>query len=1046
LEATVTRRSTPRQSVLDRSIDLSRVDWSVVYFGVLMLIVLGTRFWDLGTRAMHHDESIHAYYSYQFFNGNPWKYDPAYHGPFLYNMVALGFFLFGATDAGTRVMPALFGTLLIGMCWFLRSYIGRLGALAAATLLAFSPSIMYYSRALRHDMFATVGTMMIFLGLLGFLRTHQGKFIYLAAVGLGIGVTSHELSYINVGIFGVFLLLAWLALRFVGAPGDVDRRMDVEPVSSAVAALPTLRWALLGGFAVFAAIYILFYSNLMTDPGGLDGLIRGLQYWLGQHGVARGNQPIWYYALLMAPVYEPLALFGGIAFLIILAVRSLRGAGSLPTDLPLEAYPERNVDTRPGAQRRGSMRGVAALASGTDEFGLGLPSAAVMAGFTVAFLAFWGFGALVAYSIAGEKMPWLLMQIALPFALLTGAGIGRLLGRIDWGVAFREGGLLMGLLILLGLFALQAFLGAAAGIAGDTSGQATIKAVILAAFIVLMIGGITWTARQMGGRISWRVAALALIVALFAYEVRSSIMASFRNGDVPREALVYTQSSPDVPEVAQRVERLGRDLTAFTNRNASDPTGGHGMDIALDTDMEWPFEWYWRDQKKLTPFTKAQLGSIAPSAPIIVASQETKDTPAFQTLVQGKYREERYKLRWWFPEDDYKNVNYPSTVVSDLFNLSNWNPASRAGKYLLYRDPGAPLGSTDFYLYTRNDLVTQTGTPAGGTPAGGTGGTTPANPGVTYGMFELPPQGTGNGQMNQPRGIATAPDGSFYVVDTTNMRVQHFDKDGKFLKAFGSEGTGEGQFQGLSISGRVPGTGPAGIAVDKSGNVYVADTWNHRVQKFNKDGTFLKTWGSFLDLNPPATGAAPAVPTDANTRFYGPRGIAIGSTGEVYVTDTGNKRVLVFDADGKPLRQIAQGSGAQAGASNGPSQLNEPMGIALDSQDNVLVADAFNTRINVFSKDGAPVRRWNLPAGSWDRNAAFEEPYLALDGQGNVYATDPARQLVIKFDSTGKLLGTKNAAGNVTLVRPTGLTVSTGGDVIVVDTEKNGVVKLGQIP
>ena len=87
-----------------------------------------------------------------------------------------------------------------------------------------------------------------------------------------------------------------------------------------------------------------------------------------------------------------------------------------------------------------------------------------------------------------------------------------------------------------------------------------------------------------------------------------------------------------------------------------------------------------------------------------------------------------------------------------------------------------------------------------------------------------------------------------------------------------------------------------------------------------------------------------------------------------------------------------------------------------------------------------------MPAGSWDRNAAFEEPYLALDGQGNVYATDPARQLVIKFDSTGKLLGTKNAAGNVTLVRPTGLTVSTGGDVIVVDTEKNGVVKLGQIP
>ena len=70
-------------------------------------------------------------------------------------MVALGFFLFGATDATTRIMPAIFGTILIAMCWVMRPYIGRLGALAAATIVTFSPSIMYYSRSLRHDMFAT---------------------------------------------------------------------------------------------------------------------------------------------------------------------------------------------------------------------------------------------------------------------------------------------------------------------------------------------------------------------------------------------------------------------------------------------------------------------------------------------------------------------------------------------------------------------------------------------------------------------------------------------------------------------------------------------------------------------------------------------------------------------------------------------------------------------------------------------------------------------------------------------------------------------------
>src|SRR5690242_9087782 len=253
-------------SVLDQAIDLSRVNWEAVYFGVLMLAVIGTRFWDLGSRALHHDESIHAYYSYQFLQGNPWQYNPAYHGPFLYNIVALGFFLFGATDATTRIMPALFGTILIGMCWFMRPYIGRFGALAAATIVAFSPSIMYYSRALRHDMFALVGTFMLFLALLGFLRTHQAKFLYLGAVGLGIGVTSHELIYINTMIFVLFMVIGWAWLRFLGAPADPDRRMDVNPITDAVLAIWEQRWAALGAIGVFVGIYVIFYTNLMTNP------------------------------------------------------------------------------------------------------------------------------------------------------------------------------------------------------------------------------------------------------------------------------------------------------------------------------------------------------------------------------------------------------------------------------------------------------------------------------------------------------------------------------------------------------------------------------------------------------------------------------------------------------------------------------------------------------------------------------------------------------------------------------------------------------------
>ncbi len=1053
METTITRRTTTRMSVLDQAFDLSRVNWEAVYFGVLMLAVIGTRFWDLGSRAMHHDESIHAYYSYQFLQGNPWQYNPAYHGPFLYNIVALGFFLFGATDATTRIMPALFGTILIGMCWFMRPYIGRMGALAAATIVTFSPSIMYYSRALRHDMFALVGTFMLFLAILGFIRTHEGKFLYLGAVGLGIAVCSHELIYINVGIFALFVLGSAVWLSYLGAPGDRDRRMQVEPVRMAFTALREQRWAALGAFGVFLAIYVVFYTNLMTDPRGLGGIIQGFEYWLGQHGEARGDQPLYYYALLLGPVYEPLAIFGSIAFLIAMIVKTVRGNAGLPSDIPLDAYAAtREEDRRPMGRGR-NLRTGAALADGVDAFGLPLPSAAVMAGYTLAFLAFWGFGALVAYSIAGEKMPWLLMQIAFPFALLAGAGVGRLLGRTDWGATFREGGLFLGLLIILLLPLLQAFfttLGGA-GAAGVEGQQALLKAIILAAFGVLMIGAAFWQANRMGAAVAWRVVVVALLVIAMAYEVRSSIVASFRNGATPVEMLVYTQTAPDVPEVAQRINLLGRDLTAFTNRNATDVTGGHGMDIALDTGIEWPWDWYFRDQQKISRFSQSAL-NFTPNAPIIIASAETQATAGFQQLVQGKYREEHYKLRWWFPEDTYKVSGFVGTYFANLINPANWSVNSVPGKYMLYREPAAPLGSTDFYLYTRNDLVAQVGNPVGSAttpatnPTDTTGGST--DNGQTYGLFDLAPQGAAKGQFNQPRGIAIAPDGSFYVVDTTNMRIEKFDKDGKFVTFFGNEGSGNGQFIGLNINGsRIPGTGPGGIAVDAQGNVYVADTWNHRVEKFDPTGKFLLSWGKFLDLNPPPAGTPyPAVPGDANVSFYGPRDIAIGSTGEVYVTDTGNKRVLVFDANGQPLRQIGEGANPNMGTSNGTSQLNEPMGLALDSQDNVYVADTFNARIQVFDKTGKPLRRWAIPDGGWSRDAAFLEPHVAVDGAGNVYVTDPAKQTVYKFDTNGKLLGSKNTAGSTTLVRPTGLAVTKTGDVYVVDTDKNAVLKLGQIP
>lgn len=310
------------------------------------------------------------------------------------------------------------------------------------------------------------------------------------------------------------------------------------------------------------------------------------------------------------------------------------------------------------------------------------------------------------------------------------------------------------------------------------------------------------------------------------------------------------------------------------------------------------------------------------------------------------------------------------------------------------------------------------------------------------GLFDHVPAGQNRGQFNLPRGIASDAEGNFYVVDTHNLRIQKFDRDGKFVTMFGSKGNGEGQF--LPFSDEAEGTGPGGIAVDAAGNVYVSDTWNHRMQKFDRDGKFLAQWGSFVNM---ADASAAADPT-ANRKFFGPRGVAIGPDGDVYVTDTGNKRVLIFGPDGSYKRQISSGmSPTRTGPDypfNLPGELNEPIGVAVDKAGNVYVADTNNGRIQKFDATGKYVAHWAVPAGSW-APGPYLEPFLALDGAGNVYASAPTSKSVLKYSPAGELLGQKGPEAT-SLTLPTGLLIGGDGTIYVVDTGGHAVVNAGTIP
>ena len=1202
----------------------------IALFAGIILLAIVTRFYDLGTRVMSHDESLHTYFSWLLYRGQGYQHTPMMHGPFQFHALALSYFLFGVSDFTARIPSVIFSIATVWMVWYWRGYLGKWGTIVAGILMVISPYMLYYGRYVRNESFAGFSGILLLYAVLRYLDSGEKKYLYfitaatvlhftaketafiytaqiliflgiyfivrvtsrkwqnrddlynifiillaavvlLAGVGAGFGyINRHEgtLSSMETAapadpttgialptapptvsittiLFGAaFLLLFGAVVILVIGYGWVnlikERSFDIvlllmtfvlpmlvpfplkwlEPRlhvviptdAASVSALDSRAMTVIGIFvaiffalsiliglfwsrdwwkyaALFWGIFTVLYTTIFTNaPGFFTGLLGSLGYWLVQQGVERGSQPEYYYVLIQIPIYEFLTAIGSIVA-VILGLKKLFGR---KTDVPSELNVQ-EIETEP--EEEINVEAENPILSERSSFGT-----------FFSLLVFWIVTSIIAFTVAGERMPWLTYHMAWPMVLLTGWGIGQIIESLSeklkdgepwWRTVLSLS--VLAVFLLAAFQAVRSWYGGAPPFQGTELDQlqatsaflfpfltmvlsggllaylmkndlaglgivslfvlavvTTISSVIngaalmtyfsvpeagggmapeiirfIAALVALIasIIGIIYLSRYSRPNNFVRFAALTAFALLAVQTGRAAFRASYIFYDDATEYLVYAHGATGIKEVMSQVEEISErtagGLNAIVAYDASAP----------DTGVSWPFVWYLRDFTALRSFD-SPTRSLREAVAVVV---DQKNFDKIYPALGNEFYEFNYTRMWW-PNQDYFNLDrarvlnaitnpniregifdiwfdrdytkYAQAVGSSTMTLTNWVP------------------SDQMKLFVRKDVAAKIWNYGVG-PAE----TVAAQDPYEAGTITLAADRIFNSEMyppglNAPRAIAAGINNDLYVADSRNHRILHLAEDGTLLNQWGSFADAFSQDAPIGTFNE-----PWGVAVGPDGSVYVTDTWNHRVQKFTGDGAPITMWGQYGQ-------PLPDIPESASS-FWGPRGIAVDKNGNVLVADTGNKRIVVFDKDGNYITEFGS-------AGFDPGQFDEPVGVAVAPDGTVYVTDTWNQRVQAFlpSEDGT----FYFPSVQWDINGWFgqsldNKPLIAVGGNGDVFVTDPEGYRIIEFTGDGQFVRTWGDFGNAPeeIGLAAGVAVDPAGFVWVTDAGNNRILRY-QLP
>ena len=623
------------------------------YLPFLSIIMLSAfmHLYQLDKQSLHHDESMHVFYSWFIYKGDLTAFSnihtPMMHGPFQFYFNSLLFHLFGDSNYTARLLPALFGILLSILPLLFRKDLGNLLTLVFAFTLTISPTLLYFSRFARNDIYVAVWSLVIICCYLRYNKSGEFKYLIVSSLVLAFFFITKESAYIFTAFLLVYLLVTifsdflksfstkdfkglviankhnieyFMFLLIVSLPiGGAGFILFQEQLnlilgstewpnvglpnadSSTYAITITIMLStisiififlhriliflklidnqfkfisvkkLLCIIFIFFFVLLIFHTSFFTKFDGVKiAFWQSLGYWIAQHDVARGAQP-WFYYIMLALVYEYSA------FII------------------------------------GSISGIYFLYKGNKN---------------EKFIAYWAFISFLFYSYAGEKMPWLLVEVILPFYLVSFYGIRKWL---NW---------LM------------------------NSSFSNFRYIYYSSIFLILI--------------------------LFISPINNTIRLVYTNPGWPNELLVYVQSSPHIAEIDKQISLISKETNKLNQLTIQiDSTDG----------FSWPWAWYFRNYDSVSyrdfgnnPFTNPNQ-----AADIVLISDRNKSKNHY--FLNQHNSPVLYTHRWWNPEI-YKefsisNIRFIPEITDNGCKLID---------YFLHRGIDSSIGSIYANIYVRESL------------------------------------------------------------------------------------------------------------------------------------------------------------------------------------------------------------------------------------------------------------------------------------------------------------------------------------------------------